>query len=380
PNQASGPSPGDTATDIIITSTLSWTAGADTISHDVYLGTSFNDVNNASQPAGDTDGDGLVDWDDIQVLSEQWLSNPECLYPHADLNGDNDVNFVDLAIIADDWTEDVSAVFMGNQMETVFDPGILNYETTYYWRIDQVNSFGKTKGNIWSFTTAEDTGIDPSLVGWWEFENDANDSAGNNDGTVYGAVYTGGKIGQALSFDEIDDYVLVPDFDYTNASNEFSLSFWFKIDDVAGSAYQYMFSHGNVNANNSLNVYFSETDEGTGGEEVRTKIVLGDSTSWYGVTSGIFADGAWHLYTITVSSIDGAKIYIDENPLLTNPAVKDASLNPATDIFLGGRCDLNADRYYGNPSIDDGLIDDVRLYNRVLSPSEVAILAAGGGL
>jgi len=256
----------------------------------------------------------------------------------------------------------------------------MSYNTTYYWRIDEINSFATTTGTVWSFTTGPDTGVDPSLLGWWEFENDANDSAGGNDGTAYGAVYTSGKIGQAISFDEIDDYVLVPDFDYTNGFNEFSLSFWFKIADVAGSAYQYIFSHGTVSTSNSLNVYFSETDEGTGGEEVRTRIVLSDSTSWYGVTSGIFADGAWHLYTITVSSIDGAKIYIDESPILTNPAIKGASLDPTTGIYIGGRCDLNSERFYGNPSIDDGLIDDVRLYNRVLSPSEVTTLAAGGGL
>ena len=379
PAQASAPNPSDTAGDISINADLSWTPGEGAVSHNVYFGTDLGEVTTAMQPLGDVDNDGLVDWNDVNVLGQQWLSDPQCLSPSADLNNDNNVNFLDLTIVANDWTEDISALFMGNQSDTAFDPGSMSYETTYYWRIDEINAQGTTIGTPWSFTTRVDTGIDPDLVGWWQFENDANDSAGGNDGTVYGAVYTSGKIGQAISFDEIDDYVIIPDFDYTNASDEFTISFWFKISDVAGSLYQYMFSHGNVNANNSLNVYFSETDEGTGGEEVRTKIVLGNGTTWYAVSAPTFADGAWHLYTITVSSLDGVVIYIDENPVLTNPAVKGASFNPTTGIYIGGRCDLNADRFYGNPSIDDGLIDDVRLYNRVLSAAEVATLAAASG-
>jgi len=34
--------------------------------------------------------------------------------------------------------------------ETVFDPGPLDFDTTYYWRIVPV---GGTEGNVWKFTT-----------------------------------------------------------------------------------------------------------------------------------------------------------------------------------------------------------------------------------
>jgi hypothetical protein len=46
-----------------------------------------------------------------------------------------------------------SSEFLGNQNSTLFDPGVLSYETTYYWRIDSKNSNGTTTGDIWSFTT-----------------------------------------------------------------------------------------------------------------------------------------------------------------------------------------------------------------------------------
>ena len=43
--------------------------------------------------------------------------------------------------------------FQGNQAGTTFDPGVLANNTTYFWRIDEVNAGGTTTGNVWSFTT-----------------------------------------------------------------------------------------------------------------------------------------------------------------------------------------------------------------------------------
>jgi len=43
--------------------------------------------------------------------------------------------------------------FVCNQTAATFDPGIMVYSTKYYWRIDEVNKWGKTTGQVWSFTT-----------------------------------------------------------------------------------------------------------------------------------------------------------------------------------------------------------------------------------
>ncbi len=82
---------------------LSWDAGTFAASHDVYFGTSLNDVNNASRakPAG--------------LLASQ------------------------------------------GQTGTTFDPpGLMAYGQTYYWRVDEVNKAPDGtiyKGAVWSFTT-----------------------------------------------------------------------------------------------------------------------------------------------------------------------------------------------------------------------------------
>jgi parallel beta-helix repeat protein len=48
---------------------------------------------------------------------------------------------------------DVNPPLVSHQNGTEFDPGPLDQNTTYFWRIDEVNSTGKTMGVLWNFTT-----------------------------------------------------------------------------------------------------------------------------------------------------------------------------------------------------------------------------------
>jgi hypothetical protein len=53
--------------------------------------------------------------------------------------------------------------FRGNQSGTTFDPGTMDILTTYYWRIDEVNAYGTTTGQVWSFTTS-DPSVFPRII------------------------------------------------------------------------------------------------------------------------------------------------------------------------------------------------------------------------
>jgi hypothetical protein len=70
------------------------------------------------------------------------------------------------------WTPDPGATFcdvyfgttnppelMGNQADTVFAPGPLKENTTYYWRIDERNSAGTSVGPVWRFTTGKSNAV-----------------------------------------------------------------------------------------------------------------------------------------------------------------------------------------------------------------------------
>ena len=53
-----------------------------------------------------------------------------------------------------------SGEFQGEQGGTSFNPGNLANDTTYYWRIDEVNLQGTTTGDVWSFTTEPESSGD----------------------------------------------------------------------------------------------------------------------------------------------------------------------------------------------------------------------------
>jgi len=63
-----------------------------------------------SQPEGDVNDDCVVDYNDIETLADEWLSEPEEegeeLDADADLDGDGDVDFSDYAVIASNWLEE----------------------------------------------------------------------------------------------------------------------------------------------------------------------------------------------------------------------------------------------------------------------------------
>jgi hypothetical protein len=103
PVKASSPNPSNRATGAKITPTLTWGAGDSAVSHEVYFGTDYDAVNNAT------------------------TASPEYIDTRA----------------------------LGNES---YEPGKLAWATTYYWRIDEVNNLhpdSPWKGSIWSFTTGD---------------------------------------------------------------------------------------------------------------------------------------------------------------------------------------------------------------------------------
>ena len=114
-------------------------------------------------------GDDMVDFKDLAVLVESWLTAttipplPEqASYPDPP-DGATDVNTTALL----SWTAGARAIshdvnigtsnpplFIGNQTAATFDPIWLAGGIKFYWRIDEVNGWGKTKGVVWSFTAA----------------------------------------------------------------------------------------------------------------------------------------------------------------------------------------------------------------------------------
>jgi hypothetical protein len=109
PELALAPNPSNNEVEVPRDVVLSWKPGIYATGHNVYFGTDFNDVNEAT--VGNT----------RNVLVRQ------------------------------------------NQTDETYDPGILEYGKTYYWRIDEVNELNPNspwKGNTWNFTVANFITVD----------------------------------------------------------------------------------------------------------------------------------------------------------------------------------------------------------------------------
>lgn len=104
--------------------------------------------------AKDYNNDGITNLTDMAC----WSTN----HPYSVGTRSASLEANDLALLAQCWLEratwfeapaTVPPPFRTSQEATTFQPGCLPYETTYYWRRDEGNSHGPTRGMIWMFTT-----------------------------------------------------------------------------------------------------------------------------------------------------------------------------------------------------------------------------------
>ncbi len=161
---AENPDPADGAVGVADNQILHWDAGSAAACHDVYFGTDLQKLENAKRPDGDADGDGMVGYGDLQIITDRWLRGTpqQGSLPSGDLNGDHIVNADDFALLAGNWQNTPNPVFKGNQTGNLYDPGLLNDLQTYYWRIDEANYVypdSPWKGGVWSFTVFDNSGL-----------------------------------------------------------------------------------------------------------------------------------------------------------------------------------------------------------------------------
>ncbi len=155
---ATTPSPANLAQNVSgLNVLLSWMPGDSAVSHNVYFGSDFTDVQNATALFGDLNGSGYVDLIDISILAGQWLKFPPASSQYwADLNDDNYVDFDDLIIITQNWLQSGDGIYRSHYplSHSSYEAGNLLPGTTYYWRIDEINGNSLWPGMVWSFTTA----------------------------------------------------------------------------------------------------------------------------------------------------------------------------------------------------------------------------------
>ena len=218
-------------------------------------------------------------------------------------------------------------------------------------------------------------GLNSGLVGYWSFDgkdmagNTAYDRSGqNNNGTLTnGPTRAIGKIGQGLSFDGSNDYVNAgrnPSLDM--GANNFSVGGWIK-------------TSGNPSAqagNPGYGLLAAKGSSGAGGKRYGlwayrqttgvAALNLDDNAAeaYFEGTTNV-DDGNWHM-VYGVRDGNTAKIYVDGIQENTADITGLGSLDDINKDFM-----ISVDSHAPTNYFVRGLIDDVRIYNRALTPAEI---------
>ena len=199
--------------------------------------------------------------------------------------------------------------------------------------------------------------VDKTLVGYWMFENCAADSSDHgNNGRISGQPeFINGRLtGHALHFNDSQDFIAVPaspDF----SMSSFTLAAWLKIPSPIPSGWRTIIEHNRWGKNwfglwksaNGNQFHFRWTNQGTASSDFNATI---SANSWYHVAATYDADE------------QKARLYLNGG---LDRTIENADRPAAelSELKIG----INED----NGEDFQGIIDDLRVYNCVLSETEI---------
>jgi len=378
---------------------LTWLPSSIAVSHNVYFGESFDDVNDGTNDAflvnqaestrilgltGYLYPDGLVPgttyyWRIDEVNNAEpnspWKGDvwsftipPRNAYDISPLDG---TKFVD-PNVEFSWTGGLGAilhhVYFGDNFDNVNDgagdtykgeltdptytPGTLELDKTYYWRVDEFDNTSTLKGEVWSFTTEPFIPItDPNLVGWWTLEEASGRRVLDWSGHGHHGEFQGnpewvdGYDGYALHFTDEGDYVVHS----LGAASDWpagTMAVWVKADSVGQDVWSSVFSSHIPNSAG----FQIDTDGGNPGVyQITGGFIFGDvSTRWIhlaltfeGTSAKLYYNGYW-----TASG-----------------TLNDTTFNQFA---------LCTNRNVGNSLFS--IMDDLRIYDKVLTQEEIQLV------
>ncbi|MFE3845705.1 LamG-like jellyroll fold domain-containing protein, partial [Thermoplasmatota archaeon] len=204
-----------------------------------------------------------------------------------------------------------------------------------------------------------------TLIAYWDFNEGngsiVNDSSLNeNNGTIYGASWVTGISENALSFDGIDDYVLIPDDDSISIGNQnLTISTWIKPVSDQGTLLSKV--EGGHNKEYMLWIL-------PGGEiEYKIENSYDDSDEVTTTDSPILLYQWQHIAVTFEATTFTTKIYHNGIQQNTIGIIDELPLTLDNDLIIGD---------YGGvfDTPFNGIIDDIRIYNSVLTSNEILSL------
>jgi hypothetical protein len=252
----------------------------------------------------------------IYDISEEVFRIFRCINPLGDFNNDCIVNLVDFALFAANW----------------LTSGDLDSELISYWGFEEGN------GSI------------------------AHDSTDGNNGTINGASWSTGISGTGLSFDGINDYVEVPNSTNLNPTGGITIAAWINAEFTQTTPWSPVVTHSHWDTGTTTQGYALEFDISNTG--IRFYI---DGPNDEGAISNVVAVPR-NVWTFVVGVYDGENVnlYVNAEPSTPKPC-STTEWQSTAPLYIGGSV-AEPDRSFS------GLIDNVRIYDRALSPAEIEYL------
>jgi hypothetical protein len=210
--------------------------------------------------------------------------------------------------------------------------------------------------------------VPSGIVSWWTANNTPADAMGLNNATLTNVTYASGEVGKAFSFNGSNSSAKVADSSSLAFTASFTIEGWIKVNALpaSGDAGEIMFRGDNrggldpytlgvePNGNLSFLVTPAATID-TNGSNIQTPISTGQ---WTHIAATL--DDATGLMSLYVNGALAAQTTTDVRPFAT----LDPTQNPA--VGIGNSNDPTSFNVPFN-----GLIDELSVYNRALTPGEV---------
>ena len=206
------------------------------------------------------------------------------------------------------------------------------------------------------------TEADSSLVAYYSF-NDlsgstvTDDNGGQHNGSLQGPVTAPGKVGAALSFDGVDDYVDVPGFDVFEGA--LTLSAWIKADDFGNHEARIISKSTGIEEQD--HTWMLSTIENNG-SKLRFRLKTNEiTTTLFGSTT--IPAGEW---VHAAATYDGANMRLYFNGVEDASTAKGGTIstNPSVGVRIGDN-PVSGSRNF------NGLIDELRVHSSALSGDQI---------
>ncbi|UCF44105.1 MAG: DUF4982 domain-containing protein [Planctomycetota bacterium] len=233
---------------------------------------------------------------------------------------------------------------------------------------------GTDNSNVATVSISVESKVPP--VGWWKFDDGSGTTAENSgsfgsshDGTLTNmnnSDWVSGRIGGALEFDGIDDYVSIPALNLD--SNTATISAWIKRYGTQEAPYTGIIMSRDTST--VAGISFGEGAKGAVNHELAYNW-NDDPNCWDWHSGLIVPDSNWVFVALVVEPTK-ATMYMNEEGILslsTNVNVLNHDIEEFDGVTRIGHEVHSPDRHF------KGRIDDVRIYNYALSQERIEELA-----